>query len=122
MRRGKTRTLGNMGSLVLALALISAVAICCGYFVGLSWGYAKDGLADPKKHAVLHLLTRRGSPPINMLLALVLWAIFLYGIPKAVFVLLGIDDVTAFGMSLGAQVVFGYLGLEIGERRWKHVA
>lgn len=65
---------------------------------------------------------KRGNTLINILLALVLWVIFLYGVPKVVFLLLGIDDIAAYGMSFFTQMLFAYIGLEIGERKWKHIA
>ena len=111
-----------MSSLVASLVLLSVIAAICGYFVGLCFAFAKDEFADHKKHPVLHVLTRRSSPLINFPLALIAWSLFLYGIPKVVFLLFGIEDANAFGMALGVDIAFAYLGLLVGERTWKHVA
>lgn len=110
-----------MANLVAALVLLSGFAAGCGYVVGLSFAFAKDEFVDRKKHPLLHLLTRRSNPLINLPLALLGWALFLYGIPKGVFLMLGIDDLAAFGMALGVQLAFAYLGLLLGERSWKHL-
>lgn len=111
-----------MPQLIAALVILSAIAGACGYLMGLCFGFAKDEYADARAHPLLALLTRRSNPLNNLLGAFGAWALFLYGIPQLVFLLLGITDVTAFGMSFGAQILFGYIGLEVGERNWKSVA
>jgi hypothetical protein len=59
---------------------------------------------------------------LNLLFSFAGWAIMLYGLPKLLFLLLGITDDSAFGMSFGAFLVFGCVGMLIGERVWPRVA
>jgi hypothetical protein len=111
-----------MSQLIIALVILAAVAAVCGYVMGQCIAFANDEYADVRAHPILHRLTHRSNPLVNLIVAFGGWALLLYCIPKGVFVLFGISDIAAFAMSLGAQILFGYLGMFVGERNWKHVA
>jgi len=103
----------------LLLALIAPVLAAAGFgaLLGASIAHAKQEFRTGD-HPVLDFAIKRRHPLLNIVLGFGSWVLLFYGIPKAAFAAVGIDDIAAYGISAGCQVAALYVSMLVAERIW----
>ena len=110
-----------MNNLALALVPPLLVAAAFGALLGLSAARGRSEFVSGE-WPVLDALLKRRHPVVNAVSAVGAWAIVLYVVPKVSFVLFGVEDLAAFGLSFALPLCVLAVAFLVAERVWGRIA
>jgi hypothetical protein len=110
-----------MSALAFALALPLVAAGAFGALLGLAAARGRSEYSAGS-HPVLDALLKRRNPIFNAVFAVVAGGTLLYLIPKLSFAVFGIEELSAFGLSVALQLCVLAVAFLCAERVWARIA